>query len=157
VHHLLGLWALGATSEEIENLYQYNTRYQIPIVKPKRALSETPDMRDPEVFNKCLGSDDYYSDFMKFFEEEIDAKGVPAVIREYLLKGDERANDIFYRMYTGDLYMNMKFERLISLTTSRSRSSHNPPRMCPRVQPAQSRCRSPRSSLCPRKLAQGIP
>lgn len=105
MHHLLGLWALGASPEEIENLYQYNTRYQIPIEKPKRALSETPDLSNPSVFSKCLGSDDYYADFMKFFGEEIDRKGVPAVLREYLLKGDERANDIFYRMYTGNLFM----------------------------------------------------
>jgi oxidoreductase AflY len=102
VHHLLGLWALGASPEEIENLYQYNIRYQIPIEKPKRQFAESPDLRDAEAFSKCLGSDDYYSDFMRFFEDEIDRKGVPAVLREYLFKGDERANDIFYRMYAGN-------------------------------------------------------
>jgi hypothetical protein len=110
VHHLLGLWALGASPREIENMYQYNTRYQIPIEKPKRALSVTPDLKDLEVFNKCLGSDDYYADFMKFFEEEIDKKGVPGVLREYLLKGDERANDLFYRMYTGNQYVNISLK-----------------------------------------------
>jgi oxidoreductase AflY len=83
-------------------LWEYNNRYQIPIEKPERPLSEVPNLKDPEVFKKCLGSDDYYADFMRYFEEEIDAKGVPAVVREYLLKGDERADDIFYRMYTGN-------------------------------------------------------
>lgn len=110
MHHLLGLWALGASPEEIENLYQYNIRYQIPIEKPKRQFAESPDLRDPEVFSKCLGSDDYYSDFMRFFEDEIDRKGVPAVLREYLFKGDERANDIFYRMYAGNLYLKILFQ-----------------------------------------------
>ncbi|KAI7974931.1 hypothetical protein EIK77_001684 [Talaromyces pinophilus] len=102
VHHLLGLWALGASPEEIENLYQYNIRYQIPIEKPKRQFAESPDLRDAEAFSKCLGSDDYYSDFMRFFEDEIDRKGVPAVLREYLFKGDERANDIFYRILVAE-------------------------------------------------------
>lgn len=102
MHHLLGLWALGASPEEIENLYQYNIRYQIPIEKPKRQFAESPDLRDPEAFSKCLGSDDYYSDFMSFFEDEIDRKGVPTVLLEYLFKGGERANDIFYRMYAGN-------------------------------------------------------
>ncbi|KAJ5698626.1 hypothetical protein N7462_000631 [Penicillium macrosclerotiorum] len=100
VHHLLGLWALGARPEEIQDMWEYNTIYQAPFENAERLVSETPDLKDPEVFAKCLGSDDYYSDFMRFFEGEIDAKGVPAVMREYLLNGDSRAEDIFCRMYT---------------------------------------------------------
>jgi hypothetical protein len=86
-------------------MWEYNTPYQAPIEKLERPLSEVSDLKDPEVFIKCLGSDDYYVDFMRFFEEEIDAKGMPVVVREYLLKGDERADDIFYRMYTGIPYI----------------------------------------------------
>ncbi|KAL4898268.1 hypothetical protein BDV59DRAFT_197200 [Aspergillus ambiguus] len=79
-HHLLSIWALGATPEEIQRMWDYNARYQIPIEKPERIFSEALDLKDPEVFDKCLGSDDYYVDFMRFFEAEIEANGVPAVI-----------------------------------------------------------------------------
>ena len=59
------------------------------------------DLKDPVIFDQCLGKDDCYADFLKFFEDEVTEKGVPSVIKEYVLKGDERANDIFSRMYTG--------------------------------------------------------
>ncbi|CAI7591636.1 unnamed protein product [Penicillium glandicola] len=100
VHHLLTLWALGARPEEIQDMWEYNIPYQAPFEQAERPPSEIPDLNDPEDFKKCLGSDDYYSDFVRFFEEEINSKGVPAVVREYLLKGDARADDIFCRMYT---------------------------------------------------------
>lgn len=60
------------------------------------------DLSDPKVFEKCLGNDDCYADFLKFFEDEVAEKGVPDVIKEYVLKDDERANDIFGRMFSGE-------------------------------------------------------
>jgi hypothetical protein len=82
-------------------MWEFNNSYQTPIERPEAAASGAPDLNDPKVFETCLGNDDCYSDFLKFFENEISEKGVPEVVREYLLKGDERANDIFCRMYTG--------------------------------------------------------
>ena len=73
-----------------------------PLKKNHAAISRNLDLKDPVLFNQCLGSDDAYADFLRFFENEIAEKGVPDVIREYLLKGDDRANDIFCRMYTGE-------------------------------------------------------
>ncbi|KAL7623787.1 hypothetical protein AAE478_005340 [Parahypoxylon ruwenzoriense] len=100
VHHLLALWALGATPDEIQYMWEYNTFYQTPVERPHGTAPVDLDLSDPVLFKKCLGNDDFYADFLKFFENEIAEKGVPAVLREYLLKGDERANDIFCRMYT---------------------------------------------------------
>ncbi|KAK4147652.1 uncharacterized protein C8A04DRAFT_33805 [Dichotomopilus funicola] len=99
-HHLLAIWALGGSPAEIQDMWDYNAPYQGAIERPRAADSPEPDLKDPVQFEKCLGVDDCYLDFLRFFEGEIAEKGVPAVIHEYLLKGDERADDIFGRMYT---------------------------------------------------------
>lgn len=105
-HHLLAIWALGGSPAEIQDMWDYNAPYQGAIERPRAAGSPEPDLKDPVQFEKCLGVDDCYLDFLRFFEGEIAEKGVPAVIHEYLLKGDERADDIFGRMYTGKQTIN---------------------------------------------------
>ena len=102
VHHLLALWSLGGSPSEIQDMWDYNQPYQIPQKGNHAATSSYLDLKDPAIFDKSLGNDDCYADFLKFFEDEVAEKGVPAVVREYVLKGDERADDIFCRMYTGD-------------------------------------------------------
>jgi len=59
-------------------------------------------MKDPEFFKKCIGTMSYYSDFVRFFQDEIADKGVPHVVNEYLLKGDDLADDILARMHAGE-------------------------------------------------------
>ncbi|GAB1312818.1 Oxidoreductase AflY [Madurella fahalii] len=97
VHHLLALWALGASPEEIQAMWEYNISYQAPL---EPVVSDVIDLRDPVRFKECLGKDECYYDFLRFFEDEITEKGVPAVVKEYVFKGDERADDIFCRMFT---------------------------------------------------------
>ena len=60
------------------------------------------DLHDPEKFNKYLGNDKYYHEYLVFFETEIDKKGYQAVIKEYCLQGDERANDMLSRLHAGE-------------------------------------------------------
>ncbi|KAJ5199844.1 hypothetical protein N7472_005048 [Penicillium cf. griseofulvum] len=98
-HHLLAMWALGATPPEIQDMWDYNTPYQDDMNTGYPEASSKYGLYDPEVFEKCLGIDDCYPDFLKFFEEEISSKGMQEVIKEYLFKGDERANDILGRMF----------------------------------------------------------
>ncbi|KAJ6104363.1 hypothetical protein N7523_010683 [Penicillium sp. IBT 18751x] len=100
VHHLLAMWSLGATPAEIQDMWDYNARYQDPM-NGGDPSSNSSDLRlkDPATFEKCLGIDDCYPDFLHFFEDEINVKGMEAVIKEYLLQGDERANDILGRMF----------------------------------------------------------
>ncbi|MCJ1436258.1 hypothetical protein MMC27_005636 [Xylographa pallens] len=103
VHHLLALWALGASPGEIQDMWEYNKPYQAPIEGNRTAVSVDLDLKDPVLFDKCLGNNDCYADFLRFFEDEVARKGVPDTVREYILKGYYRANDIFCRMYTGEL------------------------------------------------------
>ncbi|OQE44091.1 hypothetical protein PENCOP_c002G06086 [Penicillium coprophilum] len=98
-HHLLAMWALGATPAEIQDMWDYNTPYQDDMNPGYPEASFNDGLHDPEIFEKCLGIDDCYPDFLKFFEEEITSKGMQEVVKEYLFKGDGRANDILGRMF----------------------------------------------------------
>lgn len=82
-------------------MYDYNVPYQAPLKQDDAKAQKDLDLKDPAVFDQCLGKDECYADFLNFFEHEIEERGLPAVLREYMLKGDDRANDIFCRMYTG--------------------------------------------------------
>jgi hypothetical protein len=101
VHHVLALWALGASTSEIQNMWDYNKPYQAAIDRNYSAEFRDLDLSNPKLFDQCLGKDEHYLDFLRFFKWEIDRRGVPDTVREYLLKGDRRADDIFCRMYTG--------------------------------------------------------
>lgn len=87
-------------------MWDYNKGYQGSIDKRplQTAVSSGPDidLKDPVVFGKCLGDDVCYVDFLGFFEDEIAEKGMQHVVKEYLFKGDERADDILGRMFTGE-------------------------------------------------------
>lgn len=96
------MWSLGATPAEIQDMWDYNTPYQDEMNPGYPGASSNHGLQDPAVFEKCLGIDDCYPDFLKFFEEEIASKGMPEVVTEYLFKGDERANDILGRMFAGE-------------------------------------------------------
>jgi hypothetical protein len=58
-------------------------------------------MHDPENYKKYLGQERYYHDFLLFFQAEMEAKGYEAVVNEYILQGDKRADDMLVRMYSG--------------------------------------------------------
>ncbi|KAL2808094.1 hypothetical protein BJX63DRAFT_439669 [Aspergillus granulosus] len=100
-HHLTALWALGATPSQIQDMWDYNEGYQGPLDKrPSGESTSDLNLKDPAVFQKCLGDDDCYVDFLRFFEDEITEKGMQAVVKEYVFKGDERADDILVRLFT---------------------------------------------------------
>lgn len=83
-------------------MWDYNQPYQTPIKTEEAKTSPPKNMSDPVVFRECLGNNSCYGDFLDFFEKEIDEKGVPATVQKYLLSGDDFANDIFCRMFSGE-------------------------------------------------------
>lgn len=114
-------------------MWDYNVPYQAPIDNKHPVDFVDKDLSDSKVFDSCLGKDCHYVDFLKFFRSEIDHKGVPNVVREYVLKGDERANDIFARMYTGTFTVTTG-DLASSLTyLYRSGASYDPSRLRHRV------------------------
>ena len=98
-HHTLTLYALGAPPSLIQKQYDKNKSYQRPTQPIDNDVLE--DLHDPSKFRKYLANERYYHDYLVFFQDEIDKKGYEEVINEYVLKGDERAEDMLVRMYAG--------------------------------------------------------
>ncbi|KAJ8109458.1 hypothetical protein OPT61_g7448 [Boeremia exigua] len=101
-HHLLTLLALGATPQEIQKGYDINVSYQRPPAPLKETIVD--DMHKPDRFKTYLGKEQYYHDFLVFFQREIEAKTWQGVLDEYLFVRDDRADDLLARMYAGFLH-----------------------------------------------------
>ncbi|KAH7079757.1 hypothetical protein FB567DRAFT_449318 [Paraphoma chrysanthemicola] len=102
VHHLLTIYALGASPQEIQHGYDINATYQRPPEPLKDSIVN--DMHKPDRFKTYLGKEQYYHDFLVFFQSEIEAKTWQTVLNEYVFAGDERADDLFARLYGGFLH-----------------------------------------------------
>lgn len=102
VHHLCTLFALNATPAEIQQGYDVNVSYQRPPEPLKESIVD--DMHKADRFKTYLGKEQYYHDFLVFFQKEIDQKGWQDVLNEYLFARDERADDLLVRMYAGFLH-----------------------------------------------------
>ena len=101
-HHVLTLYALGASPAIIQRQYNDNKSYQRPPEPVDERVLE--DLRDPRKFQQYLGKEKYYHDFLVHFQQAIDDKGYQAVINESLFQRDERADDLLVRMYAGFLH-----------------------------------------------------
>jgi hypothetical protein len=60
-------------------------------------------------FKDYLGKEQHYSDFRVYFQREIDAKGVEAVVNEHLFAGDEHAEDLLVRTFSGTFGQSVRF------------------------------------------------
>ena len=59
------------------------------------------DMSNPEHFQKYLGKEKYYHDFLIFWQGEFEKKGWENVLNEYVFAGGEKADDLLTRFYAG--------------------------------------------------------
>jgi oxidoreductase AflY len=98
VHHLLSIYAQGAAPQDIKKEYQANESYQRPFDVDKK---QAQDLFKDSEFSKHLADRTCYPDYLTLFQAEIAKKGYQSVIKEYLLKGDDQANDFLGRLYDG--------------------------------------------------------
>jgi len=98
-HHLLAIYALGASPQELQKAYNDNKGYQRKL-KPVQQ-NNVEDMSDRKKFKEFLGKEKYFHDYEAFFGKEIDAKGWQGVLQEQLFAGDEHAENMLIRMYAG--------------------------------------------------------
>ncbi|KAI8945023.1 HypA protein [Xylaria longipes] len=101
-HHLLSLYGIGASPEDIQQGYNDNANYQ------RSPYQVHPDqveaLKDFDKAKEKLGKEEFYTDFLVFFQSEIDKKGWKEVLNEYLFRGDERSEDMLIRMFAGFLH-----------------------------------------------------
>ncbi|RJE19326.1 hypA-like protein [Aspergillus sclerotialis] len=99
VHHMLSIYALGASPEEIKAAYRRNSSYQRPVLPTKNDVVKF--LSDKGSFKAALGKEENYPNFLAFFQNEIEAKGIGAVLNEYLFAGDEVAESMLARLFGG--------------------------------------------------------
>nr|POE63525.1 oxidoreductase afly [Quercus suber] len=101
-HHLLTLWALRASPQDIQRGYDTNKTYQ----RSMQPLDKTrvADMYDPAKFKSYLGNEKYYQDFLAFFKAEIEKSSWQEVLQTYVFSGQEHADDMLVRMFAGFLH-----------------------------------------------------
>lgn len=99
VHHILTIYALGASPEEIQEAYNHDKIYQKPALPMDGSVVKA--MRDEKVFIENLTKEQHYPNFLSYFQREIENKGVPDVLNEYLFAEDERAEGLLVRMFAG--------------------------------------------------------
>ena len=105
-HHLFTQYALHATPAQIQYSYDHNKDTQRAIGTIDESLLSS--LRNPtthaESFASALNKEQNYATLLRFFELEIDAKGWPTVLQEYLFAGSKKANDLLARLYAGFLH-----------------------------------------------------
>ncbi|KAI3396354.1 hypothetical protein diail_12244 [Diaporthe ilicicola] len=101
-HHLLALYGTGADAAAIQHGFDGNTGYQRPVEPRHNHVVE--DLKTWSHASSYLGKDQYYPDFLAFFQREIDSKGWEVVVAEYLFSRTEAAEDLLVRLYAGVLH-----------------------------------------------------
>lgn len=96
-HHLLTLYGTGASAAHLQKGFDDNKGYQRPPMPTHQHVIE--DLQSWAHASKYLGRDQYYPDFLAFFQREISDKGWQAVVSEYLLAGTEAADDLLVRLH----------------------------------------------------------
>jgi hypothetical protein len=128
-HHLLAIFALGASPEELQRAYDDNSGYQRPLGKVDEAnVKAFVDEEDGDSSNgtgaqvkgqvqgkwkECLGKQKHFHDFEEYFQRRIDEKGWQGVVREALFAGTERSEDLLIRMFGGISSCSTSLPRLI--------------------------------------------
>ncbi|RAL09166.1 questin oxidase family protein [Aspergillus homomorphus CBS 101889] len=101
VHHILSIYALGASPEEIRAAYERDKAYQREAIPVDEAV--VASLADSGRFLELLGRQKHYSNFLRFFQKRIERDGVEGVLKEFLFKGgeDEVARAMLGRLFGG--------------------------------------------------------
>ncbi|ODM20900.1 hypothetical protein SI65_03953 [Aspergillus cristatus] len=102
VHHILTIYALGASPSEIKAAYDRNKAYQRPTLPVDESVVQS--LHDKAKFKEYLGKEKNYPNFLEFFQREIEQKGVEKVLCEYVFSGDENAESMLARLFGGLLH-----------------------------------------------------
>ncbi|PSK43717.1 Oxidoreductase [Elsinoe australis] len=102
LHHLVTLLGLGASPEEIQLAYDNNASYQREPYPVHDRIRK--DFSNPETFTSCLSNEEHYADFLDFFTAEIQNKGIPDVVNEYLFSRSPIAEDMLARLFAGVIH-----------------------------------------------------
>ncbi|RMD40963.1 hypothetical protein DV735_g4144, partial [Chaetothyriales sp. CBS 134920] len=98
-HSLLSILALGGSPADIQRAYDDGLAVQRPL--PKLDPGIVDELADDGKFYARLGQIDQYSNFLVFFEQEIEKHGWQAVINQYVFGRTKLADAVLARLYEG--------------------------------------------------------
>lgn len=102
VHHILTIYALGASPSEIKAAYDRNKSYQRRAMPSDEGVIRS--LNDKTKFREALGKEKNYPNFLEFFQREIEQKGAEKVLGEYILAEDDNAENMLARTFGGLLH-----------------------------------------------------
>lgn len=106
VHHILTIYALGASPAEIRAAYDRNKTYQRPTMPVKEDVVQS--LYNKAQFKEALGKERNYPNFLEFFQREIQQRGVEGMLKEHVFRGpgdtDECAESMLVRLFGGLLH-----------------------------------------------------
>lgn len=100
VHHVLSLYALGASPEQIKAAYDRDSSYQRPVMPTKDEIVKS--LSDKAGFTAAMGKEENYPNFLAFFQREISRRGLASVLKEHLFSRDECAESMMSRLFGGE-------------------------------------------------------
>ncbi|KAK1492142.1 hypothetical protein CCUS01_14103 [Colletotrichum cuscutae] len=103
LHHILALYGTGANEVQIQKAFDLRHDLQRP-VEPRHDEIVSELLTDWSSAHKYLGKDEYYPDFLAYFQRKIEADGYEQVVRETLLKRDAASNNMLLRLHGGVLH-----------------------------------------------------
>ncbi|OAL71353.1 hypothetical protein A7D00_4254 [Trichophyton violaceum] len=98
-HHVLSIYALGASPEDVDRAYASGSSYQRPALPVDEDVVKRLSNKDE--FRKLAGKREHYPNFLHFFKQEIESKGVGSVVQKYLFAGGEFADEMLARLFGG--------------------------------------------------------
>jgi hypothetical protein len=96
-HYMLAAYALGATPWQLTRAFDQEKaiqRAQLPL-----NASNVTRLSDETFFRHCIGQEEFYRDFLVFFQKQIDIKGVGSVLNKYLFSRKQNAELMFARLF----------------------------------------------------------
>ncbi|OAA51985.1 hypothetical protein NOR_00578 [Metarhizium rileyi] len=91
----------GASPSTIQAAYDANKTYQAAYIPARPSVVAELQGDWPAHAPKYLGRDSHYSDFLKFFQDEIDQRGWEAVVNEFLCADTPKSRDLVQRLFSG--------------------------------------------------------
>ena len=99
VHSMLSIYVLGGTPEDLQRAYDDDGLHQEPMSAVDRAIVK--ELSNPDVFLAKMYHLDQYVNYLRFFEEEIEAKGWKAVIAQYVFSRTPVAEAMLAQLFEG--------------------------------------------------------
>lgn len=83
VHQYLSAYALGATPERLQEIFDAHASFQRPLPPHSKVVELTRDN-----YREHLGNRDWYPSYLEFFKKEIDELGVEKAVQYWIFKDD---------------------------------------------------------------------